>query len=96
MQHETKLPGQSMLQEFFVLANSIHQQVEVLLNSVRLFKQGTWYCRREQREGGVIHHLQTRMWQQRSQVSTQGSTGLETHPGLYSLSGARDVLPLFG
>lgn len=68
MQHARTLPGQSMLQEFFVLTNSIHQQVKILLNSVRLFKQGTWYCRRKQCEGGIIHHLQTRMEQQSSQV----------------------------
>ena len=95
-QHARKLPGQRMLQEFFVLADSIHQQIEILLNSVRLFKQGTWHCRREQRERSIIHHLQTRKQQQSSQVSTQGSTGLETHPGLRSLSGAKEVLPLLG
>lgn len=65
MQRARKLPGQSMLQEFFVLANSIHQQIKVLLNSIGLFKQGTWYCGREQGKGSVVYHLQTRMRQQK-------------------------------
>lgn len=58
MQHTETLPGQSLLQEFFVLTDGIHQQVKILLDSIGLFKQGPWHCGWEQREGRVIHHLQ--------------------------------------
>lgn len=67
MQHAKMLPGQSLLQEFFVLTDSIHQQVKILLDSIGLFKQSPWHWRREQREGCIIHHLQAGM-QQNSQV----------------------------
>lgn len=68
MQHARRLPGQSPLQELFVLTNSIHQQVEILLYSVRLFEQGARDCGGEQREGSVIHHLQTGRQRRSSQV----------------------------
>lgn len=66
-QYAKTLPGQSLLQEFSVLTDSIHQQVKILLDSVGLLKQGPWHCRWEQREGGIIHHLQAGM-QHSSQV----------------------------
>lgn len=63
-----ELPGQGTLQELLVLTDGIHQQVEVLLDSIGLLKEGLRHRRGQQREGSKIHHLQAATQQQGSQL----------------------------
>lgn len=51
------VPGQSLLQKGSVLADGIHQQVEVPLHSIGLLQQGPGDQRGEEREWGIAHHL---------------------------------------
>jgi len=51
------VPGESLLQKDSVLADRIHQEVEVRLHSIGLLQQGTWDRWREECEWSIAHHL---------------------------------------
>ena len=53
----SSLPGESLLQKDSILADRIHQEVEVRLHSIGLLQQGTRDWWREECERSIAHHL---------------------------------------